>query len=342
MRKEVRGCLILISVPIFALSAFAAAEQKTAFHCSSELSVRNGHRLTYSSDRKKTLLFGGADASRVLGDLWEWNGKNWSCLDSSPQLARTFPAMAYDSGRKRAVIFGGNRVLFGRADDAETFLDDTWEWNGKKWTKIETMGPPARAEAVMVYDAKRRRVVLFGGYIRKNGQTIRLGDTWEYDGKKWTQAASSGPSSRSGAAMAYDSDKQESILFGGNGRLNDTWKWDGERWSNIATNEVEGRFNTMLAYDAKRRQLIRFGGWNGSARVGDTWSLIGKTWKALDVTGPEPRNHSAMVYDPARQRVVLFGGHDGENVFGDTWEWDGGKWMRVDFTEKQKRVANEH
>ncbi|MEZ5427405.1 MAG: kelch repeat-containing protein [Pyrinomonadaceae bacterium] len=331
-----------VALLVFFLITNIFAGSRINGSCPKTLSVRNGHRLIYDSGRKKVVLFGGADASQVLGDLWEWNGKGWRCLDSTPELARTFPAMAFDSDRKKIVLFGGNRVLFGKADDDEAFLDDTWEWDGKRWSKLEIKGPPARAEAVMVYDQKRKRAVLFGGYVSKDGQTARFGDTWEFDGRSWKRVSVTGPSPRNGAAMIYDPNKERSVLFGGSGKPNGTWEWDGKNWSRTDTNEVEGVFNTVMAYDPKNKSIIRFGGWNGESRTGDTWKFDGKIWKSLDIDGPEARNHSAMVYDAARDRMILFGGHDGENVFGDTWEFDGRKWSRKSFIAKQKRVENGH
>jgi hypothetical protein len=332
--------IFLFSLP--AAGAFEAESRKENNSCSQVLGVRNGHRLVYDSKRKKTILFGGADASRVLGDLWEWRGKKWRCVSSGGSIARTFPAMAYDIERRKIVMFGGNRVLFGKDGETNTILDDTWEWDGRKWLKIEAKGPPARSEAVMVYDPKRKRTVLFGGYFKSDGKNMRLGDTWEYDGRNWTLASEAGPSPRSGSAAVYDKERGKVILFGGNGLLNDTWEWDGKSWNRIETNDVPGRFNAVMAFDSAGKKIVRFGGWNGSARIGDTWLFDGKNWERLNVAGPEPRNHSAAVYDSSRKRVVLFGGHDGENVFGDTWEWDGKVWFRAALADIQKRVENYH
>jgi hypothetical protein len=37
--------------------------------------------------------------------------------------------MVYDPSRKRVVLFGGS--------NEEGSLNDTWEWDGKKWTPIK-------------------------------------------------------------------------------------------------------------------------------------------------------------------------------------------------------------
>lgn len=305
--------------------------------------VRNGHRLAYDAAGGTTLLFGGADERHVRGDLWAWDGVHWEQVDGgAAELARTFPAMAYDVRRRRLVVFGGNAVLFGSPGAAPPLLSDTWEWDGGRWHRFAGAGPSARAEAAMVFDAQRGRCVLFGGYRKEGEATVRLGDTWEFDGQSWRQVATDGPEPRSGAALAYDATRGSVVLFGGSGRKADTWSWQGGKWTRLETNAVEGRFNAEMAGDARRGLLLRFGGWDGRLRVAETWELIGTRWRRLDADGPEARNHSALSYDSARDRFVLFGGHDGERVFGDTWEWDGLTWRLAAPGGKVDRIDNGH
>jgi hypothetical protein len=330
---------VLITLFGFMFSPIAAGAQPTP---AESLTVRNAHAMTFDNARARVMLFGGADESRVLGDLWEWDGKNWNQVSATGPAPRTFPTMAYDSDRKRLVVFGGNRVLFGDENDSDTFLNDTWEWDGERWREIKTTTPSARAEACMVYDAARKRTSLFGGYRVADGKVLRLGDTWEWDGKIWKQVSTSGPSPRNGAAMTYDPIRLRVILFGGNGPSGETWEWDGKGWSEVKPVVAEGRFNSAMAFDTAHQKIIRFGGWNGETRVGETLAFDGATWQRLEVAGPEARNHSAMVYDSKRKRIVLFGGHDGENVFGDTWEWDGEVWERMAFNPARRRVDNGH
>lgn len=312
--------------------------------CSSSdsLTVRNAHGMAYDPDRGVVLLFGGADERQVLADLWAWNGKEWHCLAAGGPPPRTFPALAYDSARKRLILFGGNRVLFGTPDDTNTFLDDMWAWDGQAWHRIQTATPPARAEAGMAYDSGRKRMVLFGGHRTVNGERIRLGDTWEWDGQRWEQMSSVGPSARNGAAMGYDAHRKRMVLFGGSGTGDETWEWDGKVWERIVSARTEGRFNSAVAYDAGRRSLIRFGGWTRQGRVGDTWRYDGTRWTRLADDGPSPRNHTAMAYDGRREVIVLFGGHDGERVFGDTWEWNGSSWSQRTAQAPRLRVDNGH
>ncbi len=314
------------------------------------LGVRNAHAMAYDGNRGRVILFGGADAAKVCGDTWEWDGRKWTRVSLDGPGPRTFPAMAYDSSRKRVVLFGGNRVLFGGSPDENKFLNDTWEWDGRKWAQVSVTGPSPRAEAAMAFDSRRGRVVLFGGHDRAGEAGSRLGDTWEWDGKQWVEMKVAGPSPRNSAALVYDSVRGKIVLFGGSTReavSGETWEWDGKQWLENRAAVTEGRFNCAMAYDAARGKVIRFGGRFSGKPVGDTWEYDGKAWKQLSTTGPAARNHTAVAYDPKSKKIILFGGHDigtndPANVFGDTWAWDGDGWSRVAAGEVQKRINDTH
>src|SRR5207247_10197698 len=64
----------------------------------------------------------------------------------------------------------------------------------------------------IVYNGKT--MLLFGG---KNDTTF-FKNTWEWDGKHWTQRQDIGPAARAFAALAYDSTRQRVVLFGGSGQ----------------------------------------------------------------------------------------------------------------------------
>lgn len=307
--------------------------------------VRNAHALFYDPNRQEVILFGGADEQAVRRDTWAWNGSSWRHLTSDGPPARTFPASAHDLEGQAAYLFGGNRVLFGNDDDTDTFLADLWKWDGTRWQLLQGEGPVpgARAEAALAFDQRRRRLVLFGGYRVTGGDRLRLGDTWEWDGRAWTQVDSAGPDPRNGSALAYDARRAVTVLFGGSTGTasSETWEWDGTRWTRSGAT-AGPRFNAVMTYDPSRRRTLRFGGWHNPRRFGDTWSYDGTRWDSLHVTGPAPRNHAALTYDHRRGRMVLFGGHDGERVFGDVWEWVGERWVAASAVEPRMRVQNGH
>jgi len=72
----------------------------------------------------------------------------------------------------------------------------------------------------MAFDGTQ--LLLFGGF-----GSAYFGDTWSWDGKHWRQIQDIGPGPRAYTAMAYDSKRNRSVLFGGgnqNGLLGDTWE----------------------------------------------------------------------------------------------------------------------
>lgn len=80
----------------------------------------------------------------------------------------------------------------------------------------------------MAYDAGQGEVVLFGGWDTFGGFPTYFDDTWAWDGTGWTLSAITGPSRRYDHAMAYDTTRDEVVLFGGQliGSFDDeTWAW---------------------------------------------------------------------------------------------------------------------
>ncbi len=248
----------------------------------------------------------------------------WGNVSNTGPSAREHHAMAYDSGRDRTVLFGG---------DGAGYLGDTWEWNGTAWTLAATTGPSPRNETAMAYDSARGVVVLFGGGQNNNPQTNS--DTWEWNGTVWTLRATTGPSARVRHAMAYDSARGKVVLFGGldasgsGGSLvakADTWEWNGTAWTLRATTGPAARTSHAMAYDRARGRTVLFGGF-GNSVFGDTWEWNGTAWTLRANTGPTPRYDHALAYKTDCGRTVLFGGYDNTvGRKGDTWLWDGTLW----------------
>ncbi len=293
--------------------------------------------MVFDSRRGKVILFGGGTGTGVFyDDTWEWDGEAWTELSPSGvrPRGRTSHALAYDSWRGRAVLFGGNSVV-GK-------LDDTWEWDGEAWTDVTPAeGSPFRRRwPAMAFDSARGRVVLFGG---ETGLTPP-DDTWEWDGEGWTEIFPSGPvpAPRQSFSMAYDELRQRTILFGGNHigvpDLPDVWEWDGQAW--LETPPASGdlaaptaRSGHVAAFSPAVGRMLVFGGvaatfppefpeelwqWDSGAR---RW----QAWLASEER-PSGRVGHATAYDAARAVTVVFGGLNASGGLADTWEWDGSGW----------------
>jgi len=279
-----------------------------------------GMQAVYDSDRKVIVLFGGTnDAELTLSDTWEFDGKTWKRVnipDSPP--ARFWHGMAYDSQRKVVVLFGGETSTSGGS-----LLDDTWEYDGKTWIKINTVHKPApRGSApLMAFDSCRGRIVLFGGQDA-SGLPI---ETWEYDGRDWIQVKTAmSPLGRALSSMIFDPYRCRVVLFGGGNfgqGLNDTWEYDGKNWQKVATvSAPTGRWGHAVVYNPLTGHIVLFGGYDAIKSVDDTWIYDGMNWRKAVPTGkPSSREQHTLAFDGVNGSVVMVGGYgsDGNWAFSE-------------------------
>ncbi len=289
---------------------------------------RAAHGMAYDTARMQTVVFGGTGdifGTTNLGDTWAWDGTAWTRLSRSgegPQPRRD-GFLAYDSARRRIVLFGGSDT---ELISGNRYFPETWEWDGSAWAIRARTGPPGRTGHALAFDSRRSRVVLFGGDA---DHEFRPADVWEWDGASWAVAATSGPrpSPRIGAALAYDSRRGRTVLYGGSGFggvLSDTWEWDGTLWTrrDIAAPLPQDRAGAALAFDSARGVVVLFGGADSAENpIPGVWELDDTGWSRRETAGPSPRIGPAMAYDEARSRLVAFGGITRMlGAFGDTWE----------------------
>ena len=209
------------------------------------------------------------------------------------------------------------------------------------WTQVTGSGPAAREYAYAAYDSGRGRTVLFGGV-----ETLSTGykydsDTWEFDGSTWTQVSTNGPPASALGAMAYDSNRGVSVLFGGGTATGflpaATWEWNGTAWTQRSTAHTPPlRVWNGLTYDSTRHVVVLFGGSSVDAGgnhilLNDTWEYDGNDWtQVLTTQSPSVRYGLSLAYDSGRGKTVLFGGHDDTTGrLQDTWEYDGAAWTQV-------------
>lgn len=231
--------------------------------------------LTYDSARKRIVMHSGAaiewspDVHHIPG-TFEFDGTDWFQVSLSGPIARHAHGLVYDSARGRTVMIQGKHGL-----------DDTWEWNGSAgtWALRATGQMESRGWAGAAYDAKRERVVVFGGYT---DGFAKLGDTWEWDGVSWQQKAATipppgGPGARNGIAMTWDPVQERVVMVAGESATaqhSDVWEWDGVTWTLRPTVGLSPRVNHAIAYDTHRSRLVLACGVRGGSTLGDTWELV--------------------------------------------------------------------
>ena len=282
--------------------------------------------MAYDSRRRIDVLFGGYRPGPAWGDTWEWDGTAWNLKSpASSPAPRGDAAMAFDPAIGKVVLFGGAPSSVGA-------YGDTWEWDGVNWSRVSPpAAPPGRAGASLTWNPARGRLVLFGGVAVGGGAlSPPLVDTWEFDGRTWTQRVDSGtgPAPDHGMGADYDPVLGSEVVYGGQSETaggNPPF----ETWTFGSTADAPGLLVGVwrLAFTAARphppatRQMamayvpnlgvtVAFGGSNdtGSLTVrpfNETWQLGPAGWTQLHpATSPPPMYQLAAATDPRGGMLV--------------------------------------
>jgi hypothetical protein len=211
---------------------------------------------------------------------------------------------------------------------------------------VSAASPERRASFGLAPDANGD-IVLFGGdHIDPDGgvQTW-FGDTWTWDGATWTQQhPESLPQPRCCFAMAFDSLRRQTVLFGGindTNYFNDTWTWDGATWTEQHPQTVPpAQYGPGMAFDSRKGEMVMLSGCCASIGPPDgstspfkslTWTWDGSNWtQQSPLKSPDYRERMGLTYDSARRQVVVFGGEypsfEWQDYLNDTLSWVWTKW----------------
>jgi hypothetical protein len=209
------------------------------------------------------------------------------------------------------------------------------------WRVVATGGesPGPRSRHGLVFDREAKAIVLVGGIIWDEHETLRS-DTWEFRDGHWSQVEAAGPPARHRGAMVYDSRRGCSVLFGGQGNRNDflgdTWTYADRRWRQWRAwwgRRPAPRCGHSLAFDDEAGVTVLFGGVDRTQKSrGDTWLFDGGSWRPVEGPAPPPRRYAAFAYDPDLKGCVLHGGSEddhGRRGFRDTWLFRDETWERM-------------
>jgi N-acetylneuraminic acid mutarotase len=149
--------------------------------------------------------------------------------------------------------------------------------------------------------------------------------------------------------MAYDTESQVLVLFGGavrvgsafvNQPFGDTWAYDvaADSWTELAPAvSPPARAWHRMAYDPGSDRILLFGGGAPGGTDGLVWAYDANanTWEPFEATGPNPRWGGAVAFDEQSRKLIVVGGRGPvarslgdagtatEIVFlGDVWLFD--------------------
>jgi len=250
------------------------------------------HAMIYDPLGHRMILHGGEDGF-TTNKIWAFdlNAQRWRNMTDSTGPAREDHTAIFDSFGMRMIIFGGRN---NSAHYDDTNIYEIWALDlhpasrtFEKWRNltVENNHAPGRSDHVAVYDEKKNRMIIYGGWDKD--QKELFGDTWAfnfpalpYAPGKWKQIKTrkSHPPKRRHAASVYDASRNWFIVFGGlgeEGYLNDVWAFelDADVWINI-TPGPQPRLDHQAIYDPRSQRMLIYG---GDARLKgkfhDIWEL---------------------------------------------------------------------
>ena len=218
----------------------------------------------------------------------------------------------------------------GRCDSVECSLD--------AWSQLTLVGPTARHDHSMVWDAATQSALMFGGQA---GNMFRyFDDLWRYSVRlhSWASIAAPGPGPRHGHTAVWDSHSRAMLVLGGK-HLGEVFKqvWqftsDTESWELLRpASEPRARAYHSAAWDDSNRVMIVFGG-EDVEMLSDLqiYSRVANQWAASAAVGPERRMRHTAVWDGVTGSMLLLGGWNGIRYLSDLWRYDGwsGQWFEL-------------
>ncbi|MEH0165831.1 Ig-like domain-containing protein [Roseateles microcysteis] len=186
------------------------------------IAARIAPAVAYSDADESFVMFAGKSNGSDKS-VWRMDvrSKLWTQLPvpasgTPPHMRELLNSFVYDKVNNVFILFGGVCNYDGACAD-ETRNGQTWAYHlpSNTWTNMNPpTAPSARAQHVMAYDEQHGVVTLFGG--RTNGGTAN--DTWYYHfpSNTWTQVSTAAaPEGRYLSQIAYDPDRQRTVIFGG-------------------------------------------------------------------------------------------------------------------------------
>lgn len=289
--------------------------------------ARMDHSLVYADHLGAALMFGGLGPAGALGDLWSWDGVDWSAVPTAGgPTARSGHAAAYDPVRRVIVLFGG-RLSSG------SLTNETWEFDGTFWSQHATSvsPPPSWLPGAMAFNPMTQRLTLYPGGP----------DVWEWDGTRWTfQRPPNTPTFGVfvGHKLVTDPAGQGVVLIGGEDGSLGVWTagsfglWDGSRWNTLPAppSIATERYHLGVASDGAN--IVAHGGVRreefGFYRTQATYYWDGTVWSSQS-GAPEGADNANLVFDAARGELLLLGGSRGFFAQTNQWARRGRVWAQI-------------
>lgn len=257
----------------------------------------------------------------------------------NPELpdARTSGRLIWHPKSKALLLIDGYQIHL------EGAANHVWKWDGHRWTKVDASGPGTKSLSAGDLDRKTGVIQIFGGVGSKDYKSLK-GDTWAFNGERWTAIKTNDIGTRDHHQMVYAEHINAFVLFGGTNSArtfdSTTWILKKGHYKALAIPGPGSRYHFGMAYDRQRKVVVLYGGFLGKNRKmsDELWEFDGRKWvKKLPLQPIGPRAWNTLAYHDSLKMVVMQGGKTitqtdaGETWSSpsDTWGWNGKTWVKI-------------
>ncbi len=303
----------------------------------------HSHAMIYRHETETPLMWGGA----LKYPFTKWN--QWSPItecrsEQSPDRL----ALASDPVRKVVVVFGG---LGAERKELSTLHEISKD--SLKLIPFDS-GPQAQSAALFINEPSMRACLLVDRIPAADGVAVR---TWTWNGEKWSEKFTTGPSKVISRAqfLLYDTERACPVAL----CPTETWDayelWElknGEWLKRTTYGSPTYRQGCCAAYDQKRKMIVLHGGQMHLTDVfarDETWLCdAAGNWRcANSPAAPRPGvAGSCMCYDSSRKATVLIDelfeswADKRTSVHLREWLWDGCRWTRSELPREMPRFCS--
>jgi Galactose oxidase, central domain len=229
--------------------------------------------------------------------------------------------VAFDGETNSVILVGGV------CSDSNT-TEDTFSWDGDKWTKLTVKTLIDRAfGGGIAYDAARKTLLQYGGTIAFAGS--RVGTFGFHDGDWAVIPDTFSPVPRA-LPVAFTFPQNNALyVYGGHDEsqtYEELWVRSNGQWSQVTgDNKPALCDNPLGTFDSDRQRFIIV------CNAGNVFEFDGTTWTNKKDLKDKPPAHrlGQLSYNPTLKKTVLFGGYDETDFLDQTWLWDGTVWTRI-------------
>jgi hypothetical protein len=182
------------------------------------------------------------------------------------------------------------------------------------------------------YDETNEQIVMFGG----KWSNTYYPETWVTSDPSlgWTKVnTNTFVSGRINAAMAWDYENSQLVLFGGyraDGTiLDDMWTWDGSDWTQVAVDTPSPRyFHSFISDPVSKKMWIVGGKGASNEELEDVWEWDGTEWSDLGNTGIDlPINYhqyQRAIFQPSDSSIIMY-----SEYHRNTYRFKDGAWSEI-------------